>query len=143
VTIVEDQDALGHCLGTPFAKNFDPDRAYCDARIRRLLEDQIMILCGGMAAQARVDDDESRVLLDGSSDMEKAIELATYATGNENEAEAWVEWLRLRTQRAVSNKVWWAGIQSLATALLQRQTMSGREAGLAIQAGLDTALRRR
>lgn len=142
ITIEPDGEAYGRCVSPPFAKSFDPDLAHFDARTRRRLEDEIMIMLGGQIAQARVDPDEARVLFGGAADLESATELARYASGDDDEADAYVEWLRHRAFRIVWNQVWWGAIESLASALLEVPTMNAAQARAALQGGIDAVLRK-
>ena len=110
VSIEADADSHGHVRMTPFPDGFDPALAYYDARVRRRVEDQIMIACAGGITQGRVDPEEFDVLWGSQSDYDNAHDLALWASsGDGDEAAAYVEWLRLRTSQIVWNPIWWAG----------------------------------
>jgi len=139
ITIVPDDDSGGHCISTPFANSFDPDLANYDGRVRRRLEAQIIILCAGGVAQARVDPDDAAVLWGSEPDYTNAHELATWASGGDgDEAAAYVGWLKCRAERIIWSPVWWEGIEYLAKQLLVTPTMSGRKVRTVIQEGLTS-----
>jgi hypothetical protein len=140
ITVIPDEDSLGHTLSHPLPAWFNPEHHW-DGRVRNRLEQMVMIFCAGGIAQGRVDPDEAAPLWGSIPDLERATELCLYASGgNDDEAAAYLEWLRLRAFRIVWNPIWWAGIESLATALLSQPKMTGRQANSAIQVGLDRVL---
>jgi hypothetical protein len=102
------------------------------------VEVHIVIALAAGLAQGRAGADLAGALWGVQSDEEAARELASYSSGSEDEAEAYVEWLRYRSRAIVWNEMWRAGVLSLATKRLQTLTLTGRRANAAIQAGLTT-----
>ena len=140
ITLIPDEDALAHTLAHPLPAWFNPEHHW-DGRVRNRLEQIVMVFCAGGIAQAHVDPDEAAPLWGSVPDMGQATALCLFASGgNEDEAAAYLEWLRLRAFAIVWNPVSWAGIESLAAALLKSPTMSGKQANLAIQAGLNALM---
>jgi hypothetical protein len=59
-------------------------------------------------------------------DYKNAISLADHVSGNNEEAEALLKWLRLKAKSTV--EFYWPAIKALAAELVNRQKISGKEA---------------
>jgi len=143
VTIEPDDGAHGHVWTFGPGKWFQPD-AVMDGRTRHTIEQHVMVLTAGRAAQARVTDDSVNVMLGAEKDFDTTMELARRMTlGESEEAAAYVEWLSLRTKNLLHHPVWWAAVEGLAQRLLTEPTMSGRRCRQVIQEAIDDFLAHR
>ena len=126
-------------LGRPPGSWFQPD-ASIDGRVRRRLEDEIMIALAGPEAQSHVST-KAAVQAGAGFDWPQAADLAPYVAGSDLETEAFVEWLRLRTANLVIGQpLVWACIEALATRLMERSTLKGHEVRETISATYQDAL---
>jgi hypothetical protein len=73
------------------------------------------------------------------SDHRDAIDTLTFLTATRKELEAWLKLLHIRTEQMLSNPDVWRAVERLATELIQRQTISGKEATEIIRNGFDEA----
>jgi len=125
VTIVPnaEQESQGHCaLAHP--DGFQPDVALSpedEVHLRASIE---MCLAGD-AAWARLMGRHSWQV--ASSDYHRAVDLATYMTGDIEETEAYLKWLRVRVKGTIGQPLVWAQVEALAAALLARETLSEDE----------------
>ncbi|HTR71680.1 MAG TPA: hypothetical protein VMH41_15795, partial [Mycobacteriales bacterium] len=124
-----------------------------DNRTRLRIELLIMIkLAGGLAETQWCERVKGRrlagctpeqVAQGAVRDQERALDLALLVTnGSSDEAAAFLEWLRLRTDRELKDPITWGGVQHLADALAEHPTLSYRRAQGYIFDGFDRALRR-
>jgi hypothetical protein len=107
-----------------------------DARHRRIAEHLIMVLYGGGEAQLRVEEDEAHVLSCAAPDYRRGLELASVMIYEDDEAEAYAQWLLLRTRNLLHGPIWWAAVERLATTLLDKETLTARDARAAMQIGI-------
>ena len=106
-------------MGTWFRPDIEVDR-----RTQLRIERQIMILWAGPMAEARFTgafDDEG-----ADADLMTLTNLAVYASGGTEEAEAFIEWLRLRASGVLENGWVWPRVERVAAALLETPRISGR-----------------
>jgi hypothetical protein len=98
-----------------------------DTRTRLRLENEIVTFFAGPQTEERFTGEPAD---DGSSsDFRAIVDLASYMVGDEDELNAYIEWLRCRTARHLRTwPAFWPCVQALAEALLQHQTLSGRRA---------------
>jgi hypothetical protein len=143
LTIEPDAGAKGHVWTFGPGKWFQPD-ALMDARTRLTIERRVMVLTAGRAAQTKVTGDYVEVKREAEQDFDMATELALHMTSGEpKEAEAYVEWLFLRTQNLFHHPLWWAAVDGLARKLLTEPKMSGPRCRQVIQEVIDDILARR
>lgn len=75
----------------------------------------------------------------GNSDHDRAcaVDLAMYASGDEAETSAYLDWLRCRTRNLLANGLMRLHVEALAAALLEHGHLSGRQ----VRAVCDEAIR--
>jgi hypothetical protein len=78
---------------------------------------------------------------DGWYDYHQAVELIGYFTSGSREAEAYLELLRIRAELLVSNDCNRKCIEAIAAALLERNSLSGREAVKIIEATITSSVK--
>ncbi|MFN2489427.1 MAG: hypothetical protein ABR529_06775 [Actinomycetota bacterium] len=118
VSIRADDSTLGRCSFRPPGEWFRPDLKV-DGSTRRRLEERIMISLAGPEAEARFTshfDAES-----AQEDLDRAIDHACFMTGDEAEASAYIEWLRLRTLNLMKLPDFWPAVEALAGELRARE----------------------
>lgn len=129
VSIVADEHSLGRVLGTPVGDWFRPD-VLADARTRRFVEREVAVFVAGPHAELRHRgslDDEGWPA--GSEhDLATAFDLASYMSGSDAEAEAYLAWLVERARNVLRNRAWWAAIEGLAADLVESKELSYRTA---------------
>jgi len=121
VSIVPDEKAgnLGsaHSHGEP---SFRPD---VEADLRKVV-DEIVVLLAGSVAEKRFAGRANHI--GARSDYNAAIDLASYVTGSDSEEiNELLRWLRKRAEGFVARH--WKSICTVAGALLDKHTLSGRE----------------
>ena len=95
-------------------------------RTRRTVEDEIMALLGGPLARRRASSDPQGALSEQT--YAEAIELARPESGSLEEAEAYVTRLEELTDEMLADERRWSCVETLATLLLSRGVIDGREA---------------
>jgi ATP-dependent Zn protease len=127
ITIVEDDESYGRVSNRPPGDWFRPD-IEIDGRRRRRIELEIMTGWAGTLAEEMHAGESEATIAGAREDINQIANLALYASGSEEEAEAYIEWLRLRTLGIL--RVMWGEIEAVATALLERETLTGKQWGL-------------
>jgi hypothetical protein len=135
---IPDDEALGRCDGRGFPAWFHPDYEV-DARHRRLSEQQIMVYVAGFEAE-RMFAGRQRRPEDHERDFLNAYRFAEWCSGDDEEAAALVVLMRCRVRNLLRHPLWRAGLERLARELLERPTLTGKQAYAAIQAGVDSVL---
>ncbi len=144
---------------------------FVDAPTRRWAEARVMVsLAGGLAAQQAMGLSETEVgsgLVEVSDsvasalaakhggepddwtttiaggDIESALTLVEQLTGgNLAEAEPYLDWLSQRTVTLLAHPYVWLAVETVAGALMERHTLSAREARRVIRAALDAEFER-
>jgi hypothetical protein len=62
----------------------------------------------------------------GPGDYSRALDLACKVSGDDDEGAAYLEWLHRRTLNLMRDPFYWPGVEALASALLERDTLSYR-----------------
>jgi hypothetical protein len=133
VTIAPDEEAgtLGTCRYESLPDDFAPDLG-TSRQDELLIRDMIVSAFAGHAAEAVYFEERGvrrrNNFVGSDRDRTSAGELALYVTGSEEEARAYLSWLWIRVQMTVRTPPCWSAITALATALLQRQTLTYDEA---------------
>lgn len=157
LTIVKDEDYLGatfHYAGRPMSD----DQLYSpDARTRTRLEKHIIGTWAGPLAEERAtgwndggagltapfehpEHGPVRRLAEGG-DMLRIIEMAELLHGSGRTADAYMEYLRLRTLDIIEHAPFvWPQIEAVATALVEHPTLTGRQFRDVCQRVVDDAL---
>lgn len=126
---------IGH---RPPGEWFDPE-GQIDGRLRRRIEDEIMILLAGPLCEDRY---RSELGEDGGapraelgdlvvvhgSDVDQALTLAGLASASSGEAWAYLEWLRQRTLSLMRTPGFWPAVEALADEILEHATLDYRRA---------------
>jgi hypothetical protein len=124
VTIEPDGSANGKTVRRHLLEGVDLEKANTSSSVRSKIENEIMISLAGAIAQGthdsrsfrRYHDDDDRAYSEG---------LAMRVTGSAKETEAYLEWLRIRTENMIRNPLHWRAVQTLADELIRRETLSG------------------
>jgi ATP-dependent Zn protease len=140
VSIVEEEDRLGHVLYAKWRADFDPD-AVDEDRARRGLEKAIMTAQAGEVAEHIF---TKRHNWQGArGDLQLETDLASYLISDmEDELPASLKWLRIRTRNQLLVPFYWRAVEDLAAALLEKKEMSSREARLIIQNSIRSHTKR-
>jgi len=125
------QGSLGCVRCTPIGGWFQPD-AEVTRKVRNLVETLVMVSLAGSETQAEwlwavpdaPADWREQLVVGAAHDMRNVLDLALYVTGSDEEASAYIEWLRLRCQNQMLS-TFWPMVGALADALHDRRTMSG------------------
>ena len=123
VSIVPDDDTLGHVKYRGYAAGFRPDLEIT-LRVRERLEAAVMTSLAGVEAQRVYEPTAAPEDCGGESDYRAAIDLASYVSPDPEELGAYLEWLRLRVAGIFKLPVHWAATRAVAEALLVRQILS-------------------
>lgn len=125
VMIISNDDVSeGYCYGydrkLPLIKKYE-----ITPKIRDQVERKIMIfLAGGIAINRFM---ETKVI-EKEVDNQALSDLTEYMVSSDEEAEAYVNWLYIRTQNLFAKPGVWPFIEALTTELLKEHTLSGKEA---------------
>jgi hypothetical protein len=140
VTIEPDSadGTLGHCehIGLD---NYHPEMtasdnfATCAEDVARLQDDVVTCLAGHAAERAYTGRNNYR---GARRDRRAARELASFVTINAQERDAFLRWLRIRTEALVGTPDWHAAIQAVAEALLAHRTLDGEQLATIIRSAL-------
>jgi hypothetical protein len=125
VSIRADGATLGRCSFKPPGEWFRPD-VKVDGPTRRRLEERIMISLAGPEAEAERTGRYDREA--AQEDLDRAIDHACFMTGDEAEASAYVEWLRLRTLNLMKDTYFEPALEALAAELLEHHEVPYRRA---------------
>ncbi len=119
----EEQSTVAHAQFLPRPDWYYPGTASIDdARMRKRLECDVITSLGGDAAEALL---TGRNAWHGAdNEIHAAINAATYLTGSQEEAEAYVRWLYIRTKRLLQQPWNQAAIGDVADALVTDQKLN-------------------
>ncbi|MCK4627022.1 MAG: hypothetical protein KAV00_17040 [Phycisphaerae bacterium] len=126
----DERNSLGHIRHAPSPDNLHP---YMDNQLRfqRFVEREIMILFAGGAAEAL---HKGRHNYHGSrNDRRDAIDFAfsiccRSSGGSGEQAEAYCNWLIIRTRDMLGSAMWWPAVKAIAVALLKHKRLSYHQA---------------
>lgn len=133
VSIEADESTLGRCSFRPPGEWFRPDLKV-DWATRRRLEERMMISLAGPEVEASFTGTYDPAA--AQEDLDRAIDHACFMTGDEIEASAYVEWIRLRTVNLMKRDGFWPGVAALADELLARREVTYRTARAVIERAL-------
>ena len=136
VTIVPKDGMLGYCSLSRWPKNFRPD-INDDLRTRERLESTIISTLAGEIAERHCFG--TTTFVDAEADRHLAVDLACYCVGSNEELEAYLEWLRIRTEGLVRRSK--LEIEALAEALLRDKTIQAKRAREIFSATVRSKLR--
>ena len=128
----------GRCNYAPTNRKHLQSKGEAGPQTRRTVERLIMCTLGGVLAEQLATGVENTI----SKDWPKAKDLAKRVTANEREADAYVAWLRLRTEALLSQPAARAMVDAVAHALLKDgPQLSGAQARRIAMGGDATAIR--
>lgn len=125
VTIIPGEDTLGHIRFEGFGSDFHPDHDV-SPRVRAKLERAIMCSLAGGIAEAKFRGRHNH--RGASGDYFNTVDFAEYVTHSVKEAEAYINWLSIRTAHLFSLPYVWAGVAGLAAALIEQRHIGSRAA---------------
>lgn len=130
VTIVEEDDSLGHVLYRRFSLHFQPEMSAGGRDDRRL---DVLVDCAlaGLAAEGILRDVDN--LADwkdagAESDIEHASMFARYRNGSEEAAVTYLRWRWYVVRDRLRFPLVWDSVKAIARALLDRERVSYNEA---------------
>jgi len=124
--VCKDRGAAGVTAHRKFAGNdFDEIRSGRGARKRRLIERAVQVYYAGSVAVSIL---VGRTDWEGAGkDLEELGDLLWRITLSEEEAVAYGRWLWIRTRNILSGERFWAMVEAVAEALLERETLTAKE----------------
>ena len=127
ISIIPDPNngSLGRHIGRPYFTGMRPDLDN-SPRVQRRLEHKALVCLAGPAAQRRFNPRGYRHH-HAEDDYRQAIDLLSYIVGDPNELSAYVGLIEIRARNFVRIPRMWAAIRGLASALLDRGEIPGRE----------------
>ena len=136
----EEEGSLGHCLHGSWPKllgseegcfDFIDDQKHRDKR-----ETLAMMMYGGLVAEKHFTGRYNWI--GAGADRSRAADLlASSLSGDLKEWGAYINWIMEHTRVHLNFPRNWAGVEALATALLQKGQLNGRQAKTVIKAGVD------
>ncbi len=125
VSIEAIDDDLGHVLYEAWSKDFRPD-SEVGFREQRRIEGAVFTAYAGHAAEAIFTGRES--WSGSSTDRDNAFQLASYATGSEEERDAYLKLMWIRARQRLRKPSNWRAVEALANALLRDRRVGYRRA---------------
>lgn len=122
VTIVVNEDALGHMKSWPMPTWFKPD-IEMSPRIKDKLEKEIMVFLAGHVSEKKFTKHHNHI--GASGDNQIAVDLALYFGGDEKTTTLLLKYLSSCVERQVDFK--WKNIEAVAFALIDRKKLSKAE----------------
>lgn len=147
ITIIPGEEYLGRFTHKDIFKwrgGELPDNGHSRLKLERVVQTAL----AGIEAQRHLDPSSIRYGKfygdwDGGNDYHQAIELIDSFTSGNQETKAYLELLRIRAQNLVTSPANWACIRALAASLLQRKSLSARQAIEIIQVTMADLVARR
>jgi len=100
---------------------FDPN----DWRLRRWADTEIMTVLAGPEAERRYSGRRNNG--GARSDDEWATDVAFWSEESSERTQAYLKWLSLKVQAYISSEQVWERVEAVAAALLEKETLSGKE----------------
>ena len=119
LSIEPGEDSLGHILLQGFGSSVDFEIDSFE-KIRTKLEPHIMIEYAGFITQLHLT--KRRNFRGATNDFENISDVIRLC-GTQKEAEAYLHWLYIRTEKIITNPQNWNAIKSLAQELLKLKTI--------------------
>ena len=118
VTIKPDESSFGHIFYQKFRDSFNPDYVE-DYKIRRPLEKAIITGLAGHVAEKIYSKQENYET--SENDFHVAVDLASYLCGSNEEIEAYIKWLYIRTKNMLEHPNNWCKVKAFAEELLDHR----------------------
>ena len=136
VTIQPDraQASSGHCHAEHLLAESHPDYDDSD-EVRMRIEREVFYLLAGYAVQ-RAFNPRSCRHYHASEDHHGVVDLLSYVSGSNEELTAYLKLMEIRVRQFVAAQDKWIAISALASALLDRTTLTGEEASNIIRKAL-------
>ena len=125
-SIKQGEDCFGQVLYEKYRDSFKPDRLET-YRIRPQIEKTIITSLAGNAAERILCGDETNDSL-SMHDFANAVDFAGYLTVSNEEAEADVNWLFIRSKNILKLDFNWNAVKELAEQLIKRKKIGYRTA---------------
>jgi ATP-dependent Zn protease len=140
VTIEPGEDYLGQVSAYGFGKAFQERMAtgYPTARDRDRLEREIICILAGPLAEYRFA--RRRGHVGATSDHRNIVEIL-FCLCAQNEMQAFVKWLEVRTENLLHAPGVWPAMKSVAKALLERKTLTQAEVRSIFQDKINSLIR--
>jgi hypothetical protein len=132
VTIEPRDDSLGHVKPNKHPESFRPDISD-DARDAPRIEREVLMLLAGIAAEKHLRG--RRNYRGASQDLRMAVDVAGYLFSRRT-LEKYLEYMIERAEDFISMPFHWLQVEALATALLERRTLSARAARVVCRSAL-------
>jgi hypothetical protein len=137
VTIVPREGSAGRCHHEKLLRGKHPEVDDSNpARLRK--EKLIMVALAGPIAQ-QLYNPRSYRRHHAMRDHQTAAEVVENLSRSSEEANAYIEWLQIRTKDRLREPANWGAVQALANELLRRSTLEGREVKPVILRGVNAA----
>lgn len=138
VTILQGEGTHGHCKSKKPPRWFNPELNLDDPRCAKWLDEEIIILYAGGAAERLFTGRYNHI--GRARDYDVACELSLYRCGWTKVVEAHIRWLHLTAEYSVESPMWRPSISAVAQALLERETLSAQEVAEVIRAHWDALI---
>ena len=120
VSIIPDGDRLGHVQSGEPPKSFRPG-IDTSLKTRERIEREIMARLAGSVTEEIL---AGKISQGGGQDWHTAFGIAQCIVGSDEEAEAYIGWLWVRTRNILQMDFNWIAVQAVAQALLQEGRLS-------------------
>jgi hypothetical protein len=129
VTIEDGEGYSGLCATKPRLQG--DISADAPERMKTRAERQVMVFLAGLEAQRKHRVSSVRSY-HAHGDYLHAVDYLSPFSESMEEVNAWLRLLMIRTMDIMNSEVWWGAIEGLARMLMEKRTLSGREAEIAI-----------
>ena len=127
VTIIPDEEFLGHVFGPSFPGSFDFGETQWSGRTQLQLEGGIRSIWGGPLAQKKFNPRGFRHY-HAAKDYKQIVDLAFNLSGSDDEtASAYIKLLELQTRNLLNQGWIWQCVEAVAGALLEQEKLSGKQ----------------
>jgi len=126
VSIEPDKESLGHVLFQRFSDKFQPEFQE-ENKIRPMLEKTIITGLAGEIAEKKFCNDEID-FQSSRSDFDNVFDYICYFVGSIEEAQAFLNWMIVRTKNIISLDFNWNAVKELAEQLIKRKKIGYRTA---------------
>lgn len=136
VTIIPDEDSLGHIFGHKFPGKFDFGETEWSGQTQLLLERRIRSIFAGPLAQKKFHPRGFRHA-HAAGDYDQIADLGLRLGGDDETASAHIKLLELQTRNLLNTPQIWLFIEAVAEALLEQKKLSGKQVREVIRKALD------
>ena len=126
VTIIPNEEYLGHVFGPKFPSSFDFGETQWSGRTQLQLERGIRSVLGGPLAQKKFHPRGFRHDY-AAEDYRQIVDLAIMLSGSDEIASAYIKLLELQTRNLLNQDWIWQCVEAVAGALLEQEKLSGKQ----------------